>query len=120
MTENWRNIPVPDRMKNLPRDPRGFPIFIMAYRDPNGRAHFTVNDEDVRRRLIAQDRCSVCGGRLQRGRWFVGGEKSAFDPCGAYLDPPMHHECAGYALQVCPYLASPVYAKLIHGATLPP
>jgi hypothetical protein len=119
---DWRNVPVPDRMKHLPRDPRGFPIFVMAYRDMDGRAHFTVNDETERRRLIAQDRCSICGERLLRGRWFIGGEKSAFsvEPRGAYIDPPMHTECAHYALRVCPYLAAPSYAKLIHGGTLRP
>jgi hypothetical protein len=105
-------------MEHLPRDHRGFPIFAMAYRDPSGRAHFTVNDEDVRQRLIRDDRCSICAGRLLRGRWFVGGEKSAFHPRGAYIDPPMHAECVRYALRVCPYLASPTYAKLINGGTL--
>lgn len=119
---DWHNVPVPDRMKHLPRDPRGFPIFAMAYRDADGKAHFTVNDERVRRRLIEEDRCSICAQPLLRGRWFVGGEKSAFsvEPRGAYIDPPMHAECARYALRVCPYLASPSYAKLLHGATMRP
>lgn len=114
-----RKVPVPDRMKHLPRDPRGYPIFAMAYRDADGRAHFTINDERERLRLIAEDRCSICGGKLLRGRWFIGGEKSAFHPHGVYQDPAMHRECARYALHVCPYLAAPSYAKLIHGATLP-
>lgn len=116
---DWRTIPVPDRMKHLDRDARGFPIFVMAYRDPSGKAHFTVNDEAKRMRLIREDRCSICGGKLLRGRWFVGGPQSAFDPRGGYIDPPMHTECAHYALRVCPYLASPSYAKLIHGGTVP-
>jgi hypothetical protein len=106
-------------MKRLPRDPRGFPIFVMAYLDASGRAHFTINDEDVRQVLIQTDRCSICGQHLFRGRWFIGGEKSAFDPRGAYIDPPMHSECAHYALRVCPYLAAPTYVKLVGGATIP-
>jgi hypothetical protein len=69
--------------------------------------------------IIAKDLCSICGQPLHRGRWFIGGEKSAFDPHGAYLDPAMHAECARYALRVCPYLASPTYSKLMHGATVP-
>jgi hypothetical protein len=116
---DWRQLPVPDRMKHLPRDPRGYPIFFMAYRDANDRAHFSVNDSGVRARVIARDLCSICGKPLLRGRWFVGGQRSAFDPHGAYIDPPMHRECAHYALRVCPYLASPTYASLIHGNTMP-
>lgn len=115
---DWRSIEVPERMKQLPRDPRGYPIFCMAFRDGDGRAHFTVNDGAVRHRLIAQDRCSICAGKLLRGRWFVGGNRSAFDPRGAYIDPPAHSECAHYALRVCPYLAAPAYASLIHGRTV--
>jgi hypothetical protein len=118
--DDWRAIPVPPLMDHLPRDHRGFPIFVMAYRDAHGRAHFTINDEGVRQRVIRQNLCSICGRGLARGRWFVGGGKSAFDPRGAYIDPPMHGPCAHYALRVCPYLASPSYAKLINGSTLPP
>jgi hypothetical protein len=113
-----KQIPIPDRMKHLPLDPRGYPIFAMAYRDASGRAHFTINDEAKRQRMIARDLCSICGAPLWRGRWFIGGEKSAFHPHGAYIDPPMHKECAHYALRVCPYLAAPSYAKLLDGATL--
>jgi hypothetical protein len=116
--EDWRKVEVPVRMRHLPRDPRGFPIFAMAFRDSTGRAHFTINDETERMRMIHEDCCSVCGKKLLRGRWFIGGEKSAFHPRGVYLDPPMHAECARYALRVCPYLASPSYDKLIHGATM--
>jgi hypothetical protein len=114
------SVDIPDRMKHLPRDPRGYPIFVMAYRDAAGRAHFTINDEMMRLRLITRDLCSICGTPLFRGRWFVGGEKSAFHPQGAYIDPPMHTECARFALQVCPYLASPNYSKLLNGATQAP
>jgi hypothetical protein len=57
---------------------------------------------------------------LLRGRWFIGGDKSAFHERGAYIDPPAHAECARYALRVCPYLAAPSYASLIAGRTVPP
>jgi hypothetical protein len=115
---NWQSVPVPPQMAHLPRDPRGFPIFVMAYRDDDGRAHFTINEEPVRQRVIRRDLCSICGRGLLRGRWFVGGEKSAFHPRGAYIDPPMHSVCAHYALRVCPYLAAPTYATPIAGKTV--
>jgi hypothetical protein len=90
----------------------------MAYRDPDGRAHFTINDEAKVQEFIEQDLCSICGAKLFRARWFIGGPRSAFHEHGAYIDPPMHDECAHYALRVCPYLAIPNYAKLVGDRTL--
>ena len=116
---DFRRVLIPDRMKHLECDRRGYPIFFTALRDDSGRAHFQINNTDKRNRCFRRDLCSICGGRLLRGRWFVGGPKCAFDIHGAYLDPPMHQECVHYALLVCPYLAAPNYAKLIGRATLP-
>jgi hypothetical protein len=106
-------------MQGLARDPRGYPIPKGVLIDADGRPHFTINDEAVRQRHIAEERCPICDGRLRwRGRWFVGGPRAAFHPNGAYLDPPMHDECAHYALKVCPYLAAPNYGKRLDDKTL--
>ncbi|MBO0718882.1 MAG: hypothetical protein J2P55_16335 [Rhizobiales bacterium] len=115
-----KNVPIPDRMRYLPRDKRGLPIPFIVFRDDDGTPHFTINDEQRRRYVLARDRCAICNHALFRGRWYVGGPKCAFDPRGAYLDPPMHHECAIYALKVCPFLAAPRYGTLIDGKTLDP
>jgi hypothetical protein len=109
---------VPDRMKHLELDSRGYPIPWGLYRDKEGRAHFTINDELRRFHAIRRGICPICGSPLFRGRWFVGGPISAFHEHGAYADPPMHYECATYALQVCPYLAAPRYARRIEDRTL--
>jgi len=114
------SVPVPERMARLPRDERGYAIPWMVFRDSDGRAHFTINDENRRQKIIAKDLCSICAQPLLRGRWFVGGPGSAFHENGAYRDPPMHYECACYALQVCPYLAAPRYSKNIEARTLKP
>jgi hypothetical protein len=106
-------------MAHLPRDPRGYPIPWTVYRDAAGRAHFTINDEHRRLQCVLDKRCSICGERLFPSRlWFVGGPFSAFHERGAYLDPPMHIECARYSLQVCPYLALASYRGLISDRTL--
>jgi hypothetical protein len=102
-------IPIPERMKHLGIDRRGYPIPWSVYRDPDGRPHFTIFNNVLRARGIRDDLCGICGTKLFRGRWFVGGPVSAFDPRGTYIDPPMHHECSSYALTVCPYLAAPNY-----------
>lgn len=114
------SIPIPDRMAHLPRDRRGLPIPVTVHRDEHGKPHFQINEEAHRQRVIAEDRCPICGGKLLRGRWLVGGPASAFHAHGAYIDPPMHTECLHFAMKVCPYLAAPSYAKLLGKKTLAP
>ena len=106
-------VPIPMRMLHLPRDARGYPVPAGVLIDRDGIPQFTVNDEAARHRHIAEDRCSICGGTLVDTRWFVGGPRAAFHDAGAYMDPPSHEECAHYALQVCPFLAAPKYARRI-------
>lgn len=109
---NPRAIAIPDRMKHLPLDDRGYPIFEMIMKDATGKPVFTANNEMVRQRLLKDDCCPICNGKLLRGRWLVGGPLSAFNEFGAYIDPPMHDECVHYALKVCPYLAAPKWTSL--------
>ncbi len=113
-------IPVPDRMKHLERDDRGYPIPFIVLRDTLNQPHFTINDNAKVMRCITADLCAICGKPLFRGRWFVGGPKSAFHPHGAYIDPPMHHECMRFAVQTCPYLTRESYTKRLDGKTLDP
>lgn len=111
---------IPDRMKHLDRDRRGYPIPWIVFRDNDGGPHFTINDDLKVFRATREDRCSICGGHLLRGRWFIGGPKSALHEHGAYIDPPLHHECMTFAASVCPYLISSKYTKRIDAATLDP
>lgn len=111
-------IPVPPRMQHLDRDRRGIPIPWGVFRDSDGDPHFTINDESKRHRMMAEGLCSICGAKLPRGHWFVGGPLSAYHPDGCYIDPPMHKECMVYALRVCPYLAAPRYERRIDDRTL--
>jgi len=122
MTVDFRTVPVPATMKDRPRDPRGYPIPWNVLVDSTGKAHFTINDESLRAMAIRERLCPICGVRLWRGLWFVGGPGSALHQHGAYIDPPMHKECATYALRVCPYLAAPNYSntKRIDAKTLSP
>ncbi len=73
---------------------------------------------------LRDSRCPICGERLGRWRWLVGGPRSAFDPHGCYFDLPGHRDCVEYALQVCPYLAIPKYLRhtdaVAHPEKLPP
>lgn len=109
---------LPPRMRGLPLDARGYPIPFIVLRDSEGKPHFTINDDTSIAKVIKYDLCGICGQRLLRGRWFVGGPLSAFHSAGAYNDPPMHHECATFALRVCPYLALRRYTGRIEARTL--
>jgi hypothetical protein len=113
-------VPIPKRMSALGRDSRGYPIPYNVLRDRDGRAHFTINDDRRQARALKEHRCGICGTRIHKPFWFVGGPGSAFHPNGCYSDPPMHHECMTYAMQVCPYLALPRYLGRIDAATLDP
>ncbi|MCV9964336.1 hypothetical protein OIU34_20830 [Pararhizobium sp. BT-229] len=108
-----KTVSIPERMRALPIDPRGYPVPVNVTRDRHGKPNFATNDETVRQTLFREDRCGICGEKLLRGRWSIGGPGSALHPDGAFLDPPMHYECAQYAVQVCPYLAMPTYSKSV-------
>lgn len=107
-------------MRDLPKDRRGLPIPYIVLRDKDDRPHFTVNDTAKAMRCLAKDLCPICGKRLHRGRWFVGGPLSAFHPEGWYFDTPMHADCMRYALRVCPYLAAPKYVGRLEDLMLDP
>lgn len=115
---NVADVPIPARMAHLPRDRRGYPVPVIVMRNDDGTPLFAANDGIVARQIIAEDRCEICGGKLLRGRWFVGGQLSAFAEHGHFMDAPMHDECAHYALRVCPYLAAPNYGRLVGRTTL--
>lgn len=105
---NWKDVPVPPFLAERPRDKRGFPIPASAT-VTDGFIAFDVIDEPNRQHLIKHELCGLCGKKLFRGKFFVGGPKSAFAQNGLYVDPPMHRDCAEYALKVCPYLALSTY-----------
>lgn len=107
------DVPIPDRMKALARDARGYPIPFIALIDSSGVAHFSTNDTTKTYRCHYEGRCGICGQKLLAAKWFVGGPLSAFHPDGAYFDAPMHGECAEYACRVCPWIAAPNYARSI-------
>lgn len=100
-----KSFPIPDRMKGLPRDKRGFPVPCIVQYDAHGVPQFTVNNALIKQQVMLGRRCGICGGELGLFCWSVGGPNSAFHPNGAYIDPPMHRECLVYAMNVCPYLA---------------
>lgn len=102
-------IEEPVRISRLPKDKRGYPIPWNVLRDVNGEPCFIVNNDRQHYRALLKQLCPICGERLGKYKWWVGGPRSAFLEGGGYIDLPAHQECARYALQRCPYLAMPHY-----------
>jgi hypothetical protein len=105
-------LPIPTLMKRLPLDHRGYPIPFVVQRDDKGLPLFVANNSVAVWKCIKQRLCAICGTRLASRWWFVGGPGSAFHPNGMYFDSGMHGECMRYALQVCPYLATPARSRI--------
>jgi len=82
------------------------PYIVMVKDD---KPYFKVNDTKIVYKCIINNLCSVCGGKLDNDIWMIGGPKSAFHPQGAYIDIPVHKECAVYSLKTCPYMAYTQY-----------
>jgi hypothetical protein len=111
---------IPERMKRLERDHRGYPIPWTVFRDNDNKPHFTINDTIKVMRCKRDLLCAICGVQLLRGRWFIGGPASAMHPQGAYIDPPLHHECMQFAASTCPYLINSKYTGRVDAKTLEP
>jgi hypothetical protein len=99
-------VEIPPKMRLLDRDRRGYPVPWIVQRDLTGRPFFIVNDTEKTLACGRRGLCGICGRKMERDVWLIGGPGAAFHEHGAYLDPPMHRQCATYALRVCPYLGT--------------
>jgi hypothetical protein len=99
-----QEIAVPERIQKLPMDEKGrYVPWFVAFTD--GKPDFRCVDG---RKIIPalQDRlCWICGQRLGRFLAFTIGPMCAINRISS--EPPSHKECAIYACQVCPFLATP-------------
>lgn len=96
--------PLPERMKHLRVDSRGYPApwFVP---EVNGEPEFRCMDgrrfvEAIKRRL-----CWVCGQRLGAHLTFVTGPMCLVS--GTNAEPPSHWTCATWSARNCPFLSRP-------------
>jgi hypothetical protein len=105
----------PGRLAHRPRDPRGFVIPYTQFVGPRG-PDFRVLDHDRMLDTLRHRLCGMCGAKIERDVYFIGGPLCVEN--GYFYDPPMHRDCAVYALTTCPHLArmkgrySPLPARL--------
>jgi len=95
--------PMPPRIQARPKDHRGYPITYVTAIFEDGRADFTTLDEDRVGHVLQERLCGICA---QPHENLVAGIATTEEvESGIFRDPPMHVECAEYALRVCPFLA---------------
>lgn len=108
----WRDlqsIAIPDAMRRLKRDARGYPIPAVVMVGDDGKPDFRVNSVEKWMAFSLGRVCHMCGTSMAgRAVTFVGWPRSIRSRY--FADGAMHHECAEYALQVCPFLAAPSFA----------
>jgi hypothetical protein len=101
--------PLPERMRNLRIDERGYPVpwFVAWVDDGQGgeRPEFRAMDARKWRQAVKLKLCWVCGQQL--GRWlaFPIGPMCAVNRVTA--EPPSHRECAEWSIRNCPFLSQP-------------
>jgi hypothetical protein len=104
LNERIKNIPLPDRMKRLPIDERGYPVpkFVPWI---DGKPEFRGMDGYHLRDCVRRRRCWLCGEPLGVYMTFAIGPMCAVNLLSS--EPPSHLACAEYAVKACPFLTQP-------------
>lgn len=96
---------LPDAIKVLPRDKRGFPVPAFA-EWIDGEPDFRVVKAGWRENCVNRRLCWICGCRLGDRKWFVTGPMCTVTRTTS--EPPCHAQCAEFAVRVCPFLSMPL------------
>lgn len=95
---------MPDRIKRLPIDKRGFPVpkFVAVI---NGEPDHRVVNQAWLAPAIVRRMCWVCGNPLGRYYCSIIGCMCAINR--VISEPPSHRECAEFSAKACPFMARP-------------
>jgi hypothetical protein len=101
---NERFPDLPEHMRGLPVDHRGFPVpWFVPWVD--GEPHFPAADARKFTEATKHGKCWVCGGTMGKFRAAVIGPMCALNRTIA--EPQSHVECARFSARRCPFLANP-------------
>jgi hypothetical protein len=101
-------IPMPPRIARLPRTKHGLPVPYIAETHEDGSPNLGMVESAISGICHDESLCSICGEKLALAeRTFITGPSCVFGSDYGCNDPPMHEECARYALRVCPHLVAP-------------
>ena len=113
MTELRSDLPhLPERMKSLPIDSRGFPVpWFVEWID--GEPKFQIADSRKMVRAVKQKLCWLCGKQMGVYSAFVIGPMCGINRVSS--EPPSHRECAEFAVRACPFLTRPAAKRSDRG-----
>jgi hypothetical protein len=109
-----QDLPPPRRMRNLPRDERGFivPWFVAWMNEAGepvpvgtGKPDFRVVRPGGIRAAYMGSTCWLCGQHLSAKKTFAIGPMCLINRVSS--EPPSHFDCTAYAAKVCPFLTKP-------------
>lgn len=103
MTDRFPDLP--ERMRRLPVDHRGFPVPWFVHFDEAGDPQFPIIEASKLMRAHKHDLCWVCGEQLGRYRASVIGPMCAINR--TISEPQSHVECARFSARRCPFLSQP-------------
>jgi hypothetical protein len=115
-------VEAPPQIRIRPRDERGYPILYTSAYNEDGTPNFIMGDPQKVYNCGMGQLCGVCGAFLRDYKTYpfpawrdpavycIGGPVSA-EKTGVFNDPPMHKECAEWAMQVCPWMAFKTYKR---------
>jgi len=95
---------MPDRIKRLPVDKRGFPVPAFVALN-NGEPDHRIINSDRMLPSIRQKLCWICGQPM--GRYFVSVIGCMCSVNRIISEPPSHRDCAEFAVRACPFLSRP-------------
>lgn len=96
--------PMPDRMKLLKRDERGFPVpWFVHWQDD--KPDFRVISPGKLGMAYRNGRCWICGGQMGVHRIYVIGPMCVINRVTS--EPASHRDCAEFAARACPFLTKP-------------
>ncbi len=100
-----REVPMPSRIRALPRDELGRPIpwFVAELKD--GTRDFRLAASERRYRALRDNLCWVCGQKRPKTMMFAIGPMCTLNRITA--EPAGHVECVVYSAQVCPFMLRP-------------
>jgi hypothetical protein len=95
---------MPERIKRLPLDSRGFPVpWFVEWID--GEPDFRVIGPDKLALAWCGSRCWICGDRLGVHQVYVIGPMCVVNRVTS--EPASHRDCAEFAAKACPFLTRP-------------
>lgn len=111
-------IVLPERVALRPRDERGYPILFTTPVIDGKPDFFTIGTAMVAQ-CHAEGLCGICGQVIShhgdgetdcKPYYFIGGPYST-EVSGVFNDPPMHKDCAEFAMRVCPWMIMHNYKR---------